>query len=96
MSTFVWVPTYGTSGTRENRRIGGGVCPRVWSVTFENRPAATASAIEAFLQARAGVASFAWTPPVGGAGVWSCERWTLTPTAPGFVSVSAEFYELAD
>ena len=83
-------------GSDAERRIQVGTqhIRRVWSLSFENRPSATADAIEAFLSARAGLESFDWTPPQGVAGKWVCSEWSSNPTSPSTRTVSASFREV--
>lgn len=83
-------------GSDAERRIQVGTqhIKRVWSLTFENRPSATADQIEDFLTARGGLESFDWVPPHGVVGKWVCAEWSSTPTSPSHRTVSATFREV--
>lgn len=71
-------------GSDAERRIQIGTqhVRRVWSLTFENRPSATADAIEAFLAAREGLEAFDWVPPHGEGGQVGVPRMEQHPYQP--------------
>ena len=108
MSEFIWVPSYSsavtTKPTVETAKYGDGYAQRVavginnrarkWEVTFANRPSDTADAIDAFLSAANGVASFDWTPPHGSAGKWICAEWKDQKTGPSTRTISGTFEEI--
>lgn len=108
MPTFAWIATYGSKQTTKpsvtptkfgdgyEQRVAQGInfIARRWELTFDNRPNATADAIEAFLKARGAVEAFDWTPPYGDAGKWVCREWESAPTSPNTRSVSATFEEV--
>lgn len=108
MTTFVWVATYGSKetikpnvvvtqfgdGYESRTPVGMNTQRRKWDLNFDNRPNATADAIESFLKARGAVEAFDWTPPYGGAGKWVCREWSSAPTSPNTRSVTATFEEV--
>lgn len=111
MAVFVWLPTYGSAltvkpgvvvippdqyGSNAERRIQIEPTRREWSLSFENRPLATADTIEAFLMARNGIESFTWVPPHGEVGKWVCREWSVSPTSPSTRTVNASFLEVLD
>lgn len=83
METFNWKAAFGTSkdtkprviksqyGDGYSQRIKDGInsIVRSWPVTIKARSLAEADEIEAFLEARAGVEAFSWTPPNGATAV---------------------------
>lgn len=76
MSDFTYNPSYGASRKRKPRarvasfgdgyeqRTGDGINVdlAVWDITFQNRSATDADAIETFLALKAAVTAFTWTP----------------------------------
>lgn len=108
MPTFNYLPDHGAEaairprvmvapyGDGYEQRVVDGINskPRTWRLSFANRPKAEATEIEAFLNARGGAESFDWTPPHGEVGKWLCREWSISATAPGIYSVSAEFVEI--
>lgn len=107
MSTFTWSPAPGPTmqvkprvrtakfGDGYQQRVADGIhaMPRSWSLTF-TRETADIDAIEAFLQARAGVESFDWTPPSGAAGKWICNAWSRTAIYRNVMGITATFDEV--
>jgi len=91
MPTFAYTPSFEAQqlsqprtrkvqfgdGYQQRLRFGLNTDPKEWSLTFSNRTDAERDNIIAFLQARAGVESFDWTPPQGTAGKFICEKWDL-------------------
>lgn len=77
MATFSYTPdfegrknttpkvTIAKFGDSYEQRQADGIngLPKVWNLTFSLRENSEADAIEAFLEARAGVEAFDWTPP---------------------------------
>lgn len=107
MSIFTWAPAFGaalavqprvrkaTFGDGYQQRIGDGINaqPRAWSLTF-TQDKANIDAIEAFLVAAGGVASFDWTPPTGAAGKWICASWNRQHIANNAQGMTATFEEV--
>lgn len=109
MAVFVWLATYGSAltvkpgvvvipadqyGSNKERRVQIEPTRREWSLSFENRPNATADSIEAFFEARNGTESFTWVPPHGPVGTWVCREWSVSPTSPSTRTVNATFMEV--
>ena len=116
MTTFTWIPDFQSEvqfkprvrsaafGDGYEQRVGWGINtnPASWKLTFRARQDSEASAIDAFLAAAAGVASFTWTPPGGTALKWRCETWSKRPIAgngtvasPAYIwDVTAEFMQV--
>lgn len=77
MATFTWTPDFGAKaayrprvrvaafGDGYEQRQGDGINARndTWDVQFQNRDNTETAAILSFLEARAGVEAFDWTPP---------------------------------
>lgn len=107
METFNYVPAPGQSknvtprvlkaqfGDGYSQRVGDGINfkPRTYQLVF-NREMSVILEIDAFLNARAGIEAFIWTPLNGTAGVWLCESWVKTDTLLNVGSISATFIEV--
>ena len=92
MATFTYTPSFEATesskprtrkfqagdGYEQRVRFGLRTDPKEWGLTFSNRTDSERDAIAAFLEARAGVESFDWTPPRGTAGKYVCEEWQIT------------------
>ncbi|HEY6965907.1 MAG TPA: phage tail protein [Burkholderiales bacterium] len=61
-----------------------------WSVNF-TRDAATIDAIESFLETKAGVTSFTWTPPGGTEIRVRCKKWRRSLIAFTWHRLQADF-----
>ena len=111
MSTFTFIPDFGASADYEPRvrraqfgdgyqqRVGDGINPlqEKWSLRFSYRDDAEATAILAFLTARAGVQSFQWTPPLETTPITVvCPSWQRTTDRHNLNTVTAEFYEVPE
>lgn len=96
IQTFTWAPDFQSTGEYQpnvkvnsfgdgyEQRVAFGINtnPSKWTLYFTNRTDSEAIAIDAFLQAAGGVASFLWTPPGEGlAKKFVCRKWTKAPTA---------------
>lgn len=81
-------------GYKQRTADGINVRPREWRLTFNSRTDAEMSPILAFLEARNGVESFDWTPPLGAAGKFICEEWNQTVVRYGINDLSATFREV--
>jgi phage-related protein len=92
MATFTYTPSFEATeasqprvskfkagdGYEQRIRFGLNTNPKEWNLRFDNRTDTERDAIAAFLDARAGVESFDWTPPRGSAGKFICEEWQIT------------------
>lgn len=67
-----------SDGYEQRLRFGLNTDPKEWSLQFSNRTDTERNNILAFLEARAGVESFDWTPPRGTTGKYVCEEWQAT------------------
>jgi len=108
MSTFTWIPSYTSSVAIEPRvfsakfgdgyeqRVQDGINPiaKKWSVIFDVRTPAVATAITDFLKATKGAASFDWTDPEGEAGKYVCRKFHKTYTDSGIHTLNAEFEQV--
>lgn len=108
MATFTWTPSFeateasrprvrkATFGDGYEQRVTFGLNanPKEWSLTFAERTDAERDAITAFLDLRAGVESFDWTPPRGSAGKYVCEEWQVTLRACNFNTIQAKFRQV--
>ncbi len=111
MSTFTYTPDFGA--TRSSRptvttvKFGDGYESRQatginadlksWTLTFAARTDTEANAIEAFLDARAGVESFDWTAPNAAASAkYVCREWQRTLDACNLNTIQATFDQLAE
>lgn len=61
---------------------------------FSERTNTERDNILAFLDARAGVESFNWTPPRGTAGKYICEEWQVTMRNYNFNTIQATFRQV--
>ena len=108
MSTFTYVPDYGSSvsykpsvtkagfgdGYEQRVAIGINSVKRVWQVQFNNRTTADSDAIISFLQSLSGVTSFSWTPPTGVDGKFKCLDWSSSANGYSTWNLSATFEEV--
>jgi|TARA_R100000030_G_scaffold100762_2_gene94622 phage-related protein len=110
MATFPDVqPNYGASKKAEpNVRVaqfGSGYSQRstfginqdkkVWQLTWQNIGATDANLIEDFLEARAGVEAFDWSPPDDtDTYKWICKSWTKTLPYSNLFNINATFEEV--
>jgi phage-related protein len=110
MPTFTYVSDFGAAvsskpsvtvvkfgdGYEKRQAFGINQNLKSWSLTFRNRTNTDADAIESFLNARAGVESFDWTPPSGGGTKWVCREWNRTLENYNNNSVQATFEQVAE
>ena len=108
MATFTWTPSFEATessrprvrkfqagdGYEQRVRFGLNTDPKEWDLTFSERRDTERNQITAFLEARAGVESFDWTPPVGAPGKYVCEEWQVTLRACNFNTIRAKFREV--
>jgi phage-related protein len=81
-------------GYQQRTADGINTSQRMFQLQFKNRSDTERDAIIAFLEARNGVESFDWTPPVGSAGKWVCKHWTESPTQVDRNTITAKFEEV--
>jgi phage-related protein len=111
MSAFTWMPDYepreDSAPKASTTQFGDGYQQRqanglnsdlkVWNLNFSVRDNAEAAAIKAFLEARAGVESFDWTPPLDTtARKFVCNKWSHTPVRFNNNTIAATFEEVAE
>lgn len=106
MSTFTWTPDFGLAANYKPRvrtaQFGDGYQQRVadgintaqdkYDLTFTARTDTEASAILAFLKARAGVEAFDWTPAGEVTAIRAvCREWNRTFDKNNLNTVTASF-----
>mgnify|MGYP006271417081 CR=1 FL=1 len=112
MATFTYTPSFQALQSSKPRvrkfQAGDGYEQRVrfglhtdlkeWELTFENRTDAESASIQGFLEARGGVESFTWTPPMTGANAaqFICEEWQVTMLACNLNTIHAKFREVPE
>jgi phage-related protein len=112
MATFTYIPEYPPTevsnprarkaqfgdGYEQRIRFGLNTDLKSWQLTFKSRNNTETTAIRNFLQARGGVESFTWTPPVWGAaqGQYVCEDWQITADSYNLNTVTATFRQVAE
>lgn len=111
MPEFQWAESYGSRVQRRPRtlraefgdgysqRAGDGIHPQlgVWSLVFSGVDEGVADAIEAFLDARAGVEAFDWNAPGTTAlGRYVCPEWTRSYDRYNGSTITATFEEVAE
>lgn len=108
MATFPYTPSFEATesskpqvrktsfgdGYEQRIRFGLRTDPKEWSLTFANRTDTERNNILTFLEARAGVESFDWTPPRGGAGKYVCEDWQARLTNCNNNQIQATFRQV--
>ena len=105
MAVFTWRPIHGGSktvtpkvrqvefGDGYSQRVGDGIniIRPSYSLTFRGF-SETINAIDQFLQSRAGVESFTWTPESGAtAAQYLCKSWAVANESFGIKSLTATF-----
>jgi phage-related protein len=108
MATFTYTPSFQATesskprvrkfqagdGYEQRVRFGLNTDPKEWTLTFANRDDTERETILGFLEARAGVEAFDWTPPRGGAGKFVCEEWQTTLSNCNNNQIQATFREV--
>jgi hypothetical protein len=110
MATFTYIPEYPPTesskprarkfqagdGYEQRVRFGLNTDPKEWSLTFKARDNTETAGIRDFLEARGGVESFDWTPPLWNAtaGKYVCEEWQITADSYNNNTVTATFREV--
>lgn len=82
-------------GDGYEQRVADGIhtLARKWSVRLA-ADTATVNAADAFLRARGGVQSFAWTALDGQPGRWVCRSWSVSYASGDGAELSATFEEV--
>jgi len=82
-------------GDGYTQRVQDGInnASRKWNITMADKYAYELDPPKAFLDARAGAASFLWTPPNGVQGYFICKSYTETPAIAGLSTLTAVFEE---
>lgn len=112
MATFSYIPEYPPTevskprvrkaqfgdGYEQRLRFGLNTDLKTWQLTFKARNGTETAGIRSFLQARAGVESFTWTPPLWGAtaGQYVCDEWQITADAHDLNTITATFRQVAE
>lgn len=108
MATFTYTPSFEATessaprvrkfqagdGYEQRVRFGLNTNPKEWTLTFANRTDTERDNIVAFLDARAGVESFDWTPPRGTAGKYVCSEWQVTLSNCNNNQIQAKFMQV--
>jgi Enterobacteria phage tail tip protein M len=109
-SEFTWTPHYDTQLIEEPRvlsaKLGDGyeqrsldglnAIPQKWTVPFKSIKHVDAAAIVVFLQGKAGVTSFTWTPPEYPEIKVICRKWPRTIKGPNLSSMTLIFEQAFD
>jgi phage-related protein len=108
MATFLFTPTYEATEASEPRarrfqagdgyeqriRFGLNTDAKQWSLNFAAKTNTERDDILTFLEARAAVESFDWTPPRGIAGKYVCEKWQVTLQSENSSTIQATFRQV--
>jgi phage-related protein len=83
------------SGYEQRTTFGLNQNPKTWDMTWENLSETDADTLENFLNARAGVETFEWTPPDDTTQyIWVCSEWSKELTNPNISTVTATFRQV--
>ena len=83
------------SGYSQRAVFGINQDPKVWTLSWNNRTATDANAIEDFLEARAGQEAFDWTPPDDTTSYkWICKAWRKTMPYSNLFNIDATFEQV--
>lgn len=109
MATFTVTPDFGARAAYKPRvrrvsfgdgyeqRQGDGIntTPATWDLQFQNRTNTEAATVIDFLEARAAVEAFTWTPPNEVAAIRVvCREWSKSIDRANLNTVSAQFVEV--
>ncbi len=109
MAIFTHVPDFGAQvqikprvravafgdGYQQRQADGINNVPQVWSLQWQNRDNNDTGAIKSFLQTRAGVEAFDWTPPNEDTSIKViCSEWTVSTVRYNLNNVSASFTQV--
>lgn len=83
------------SGYSQRTTFGINQDPKRWSLTWNYLEASDANSIEDFLEARAGVEAFEWTPPDDTTEYkWICREWTKAMPVGLRFTITATFEQV--
>tara|TARA_S200002703_G_C3772044_1_gene237700 strand:+ start:841 stop:1200 length:360 start_codon:yes stop_codon:yes gene_type:complete len=83
------------SGYQQRAQFGINQNPKVWNLTWTAQSNTAADAIEAFLDARAGIESFNWTPLNSSTSYkWICRSWQRQHQYADINTVTATFEQV--
>ena len=83
------------SGYSQRSTFGINQDKKGWQLTWQNRSATDANTIEDFLEARAGVEAFNWSPPDESSTYqWICKAWTKTMPYSNLFNITATFEQV--
>lgn len=106
MAIFTWTPDFGAKANYKPRvrlaafgdgyeqRQADGINARndTWDLQFQNRTDTETTSITGFLEARAGVEAFDWTPPTEASAIRVvCREWAKSIDRNNLNSVTAQF-----
>lgn len=111
MAEFTWSSDYGAAkrsqpqvqsvkfgdGYQARNTFGLNTNPKTWDLTFALRDETEANEIDDFLDDKAGVTAFEWTPPgASESSNFICSEWTRTIEKPNVFTIQATFTEVFD
>ncbi len=83
------------SGYSQRATFGINQDPKAWNLSWQYRTTADTNTIEDFLEARAGVESFDWSPPDEAVTYkWVCSNWTKTMPYANLFNITATFVQV--
>jgi phage-related protein len=83
------------SGYSQRTTFGLNQDPKVWSLTWNYLESTDANSVEDFLEARAGVEAFDWTPPDDTTAYkWICRQWTKAMPVGLRFTITATFEQV--
>jgi phage-related protein len=83
------------SGYSQRARFGINTDKKVWQLSWTNRNATDANAIEDFLEDQKGRKNFDWSPPDDtNTYKWICKSWTKTLPNPNLFNIVATFEQV--
>lgn len=109
MAIFTWTPDFNAQvqikprvravsfgdGYQQRQADGINNVPQVWSLQWQNRDNTETAAIKSFLQTRAGVEAFDWTPPNEVTAIRVvCSEWTVSTVRYNLNNASATFTQV--
>jgi phage-related protein len=112
MATFTWCPDYPPTeesqprvrrtqlgdGYEHRLRFGLNTDLKTWQLEFRRRSNSETTDIDNFLEARGGVESFTWTPPLWSspAAQFVCDQWSITAEAHNINNIRATFRQVPE
>lgn len=83
------------SGYSQRTTFGLNQDKKVWQLSWSNRTATDVNSIEDFLEARAGVEAFNWSPPDETTTYkWVCKSWNKTMPYSNLFNIDATFEQV--